>query len=89
MLGDLAFVGVGAEVFSVMNADIRAAAGRPVYVAGYANGNAGYICPDAAHDEGGYEPDAAYRYYGTRPIPRGAHERVVDIAAALVRSLEP
>lgn len=86
-LGAITFVGVGAEVFSVLNADIRDAAGRPVYVVGYANGNAGYICPEAAFDEGGYEPDDAYHYYGTRPIPRGAHERVAEVSAALVRSL--
>jgi hypothetical protein len=87
MLGETAVVGIGAEVFSVMNDDLRMAVGRTVYVAGYANGDAGYLCPDAAFDEGGYEPDDAFHYYGTRRIPRGAHDRVRDVAASLLSSL--
>jgi hypothetical protein len=85
--GDTAIVAIGAEVFSVMNDDIRLASGRAVYVAGYANGDAGYLCPDAAFDEGGYEPDDACHYYGTRRIPRGAHLRVRDAAVTLLASL--
>jgi hypothetical protein len=86
MLGETAVVGIGAEVFSVMNDDLRMAVGRTVFVAGYANGDAGYLCPDAAFDEGGYEPDDAFHYYGTRRIPRGAHDRVRDVAASLLSS---
>jgi hypothetical protein len=86
-LGSVTFVGIGAEVFSVMNDDLRKASGQTVYVVGYANGNAGYICPVAAHDEGGYETDDAWHYYGTRRIPRWTHERVRDAAATLLESM--
>jgi hypothetical protein len=86
-LGETAVVGIGAEVFSVMNDDLRMPDGRTVYVAGYANGDAGYLCSDAAFDEGGYEPDDAFHYYGTRRIPRGAHGWVRDVAASLLSSL--
>ncbi len=88
-LGDTAIVAVAAEPFSVLGNQLTAAVGRPVYVVGYANGGIGYLAPDSAYQEGGYEVDQAFVWYGTRPIAPGAFERVRARAADLVRRLFP
>lgn len=75
-LGPFRFAAFGAEVFSVMGDRLRYLAGEDVRVVGYANGNVGYLCPDTAYDEGGYEVDRAFAYYGTPPIARGGFELV-------------
>ena len=75
-IGEFRFVGVAAEVFSILAAHLRSHAGEKVQVVGYANGDIGYLCPEAAYDEGGYEVDSAFMYYGTAPIRRGAFEAV-------------
>lgn len=67
----------GAEVLSKMSEDLKAVFGPRTTVVGYANGDIGYLCPEEAHDEGGYEPDLAFIYYGTPKIARGAFEEVV------------
>lgn len=84
-LGPAVLLGVGAEVYSTLNDDLRADTGRSVYVAAYANGDAGYLCPEHACEEGGYEPDGAFIYYGTRPIPRAAYPRLRTAAARLIQ----
>ncbi len=86
-IGDTAIVAVAAEPFSVLGDELSAAAGRPVYVAGYANGGIGYLAPESAYDEGSYEVNQAFVWYGTRPIARGAFEQVRTRAAELVRRL--
>ncbi len=83
-LGDVVFTCIGAEVFSRLPDALRSAAGRPVYVVSYANGVAGYLAPESAYDEGCYEVDQAFVWYGTPPIARGAFELVRDRAAALM-----
>lgn len=83
-IGDRYAVGIGAEPFSVIADGIRELTGKDVFVVGYANGDAGYLAPEYAYEEGGYEVDGAFVFYGTLPIPRGAFERVVDEASALV-----
>ena len=86
-IGDRYAVGIGAEPFSVIADGIRERTGQDLLVVGYANGDAGYLAPEYAYDEGGYEVDGAFVFYGTLPIPRGAFERVMDEAVTLVGSL--
>ncbi len=64
-LGPVIFVGLNSEVFSKMAEDLREAAGlRQLYVVGYADGCIGYVAPHKIYDEGGYEVDDAYKFYG-------------------------
>lgn len=71
------FFAFGAEVLSAMRPELEKVFGPRVLVVGYANGNVGYLCPAEAFDEGGYEPDLAFIYYGTPKVARGAFEGVV------------
>lgn len=71
-VGSGAIVGLPGEVFVeyALNID-RASPFAPTLVAGYANGNVGYIPTAAAYPEGGYEVHDAIRYYGsTMPLPQ-------------------
>ncbi|MBN1488839.1 MAG: neutral/alkaline non-lysosomal ceramidase N-terminal domain-containing protein [Phycisphaerae bacterium] len=80
------FVCLGVEAFSRIADDIRAqAADAATYVVGYANGDIGYLAPSAAYDEGGYETDSAFVFYGGLPVQRGEFERVAEQAARLAR----
>jgi neutral ceramidase len=83
-IGETLLLGVNAEVFSRFAADLRRAAGRPVYVVGYANGVRGYLATAAAYAEGGYEVDAAHFFYGGFRYQAGALEQLLDEAVAFV-----
>jgi dTDP-4-amino-4,6-dideoxygalactose transaminase len=87
-IGPMVFVGFGAEVFSIMGDRLRESIGPDTYVVGYANGNIGYVAPEAAYDEGGYEVGSAAQYYMRPPIPRGAFEKACEVATELCRSLD-
>ena len=52
---------------------------------GYANGNVGYLYPDSALAEGGYEVDVAYRLYGERQAGLGTADALVAAAAKAAR----
>jgi len=78
-LGELAVVAFGAETFTQTNLDLQAAhQSRPLIVASYANDAVGYLPPADEIPRGGYEVDAAYRYYG---LP----DRYASEAEALAR----
>ncbi len=86
-VGGAAFLGVNAEVFSELADLIRARAGGPVYVVGYANGVLGYIPTRRAYEEGGYEVETAHFFYGDfRPLPGGL-ELIAERGAELLRSV--
>jgi hypothetical protein len=85
-IGGVVFVGVNAEVFPDFTAWLRRATGLAVYTLGYANGNFGYLCPNDAYDEGGYEVETAHVFYGGYRIRAGELERLAQEAAALVRT---
>jgi hypothetical protein len=78
VIGGRRFIAIGAEVLSKMSSALKGLLGSRTSVVGYANGNVGYLCPDEAFEEGGYEPDLAFIYYGTPKITRGAFEEVVE-----------
>ena len=84
--GPVTFVCLGVEAFSRIADDIRAqAADAATYVVGYANGDIGYLAPSAAYDEGGYETDSAFVFYGGLPVQRGEFEQVAEQVAQLAR----
>jgi len=81
-VGPGAAVALPGEVFVEYALNIsRASPFTPTLVAGYANGNAGYIPTAAAYAEGGYEVTDAIRYYGTT-MPLPASEALILRAAA-------
>lgn len=86
-IGPAAFVAVGAEVFSRLAAELRAAAGPRVYVVGYANGDIGYLPPREIYAEGGYEVDNAYKFYGHFMVAAGGFEQVREQALALLKAV--
>lgn len=87
-IGPLKIACFGAEVFSVMADHLRADCGDPLWVVGYANGLIGYVCPEAAYDEGGYEPASSFVYFNKPPLKRGCFELARERMAALVKSLD-
>lgn len=55
-LGDVAFVGLGGEVFTEIGLAIKAGSPcRHTFVITHCNGAAGYLAPKEAHAQGGYE----------------------------------
>jgi len=87
-LGPLRLAAIGAEVFSHMTEALRAILGFRTYVVGYANGVVGYLAPRVVYDEGGYEIEDAYKYYGLFRLAPDSYDRVYDEALALLQSLE-
>jgi hypothetical protein len=85
-LGNVDLLCANAEIFSRFADDLRNDTGRQVYVVGYANGLIGYVAPREAYDEGGYEVDSAFIFYGGKPLVRGAYERARDAAVSLIMS---
>lgn len=85
-LGGARLVCLAAEVFSLMAEALRRVAGAPLYVVGYANGDVGYLAPSSAYDEGGYEIESAFAFYGGLPARRGEFERLRDHVAGLLKN---
>ena len=57
-------------------------------VVAYANGNVGYIPTAKAFEEGGYEVEAAHKfYYGVYRFKPDVERLVTDAAIALAREL--
>jgi hypothetical protein len=81
-VGSGALVGLPGEVFVEYALKIdRASPFAPTVVAGYTNGDVGYIPTAAAYPEGGYEVADAIRFYGTTmPLPES--EGLILAAAA-------
>lgn len=86
-IADRVFVGVNAEVFPDFTTWLRRDTGLHVSTLGYANGNFGYLCPEYAYPELGYEVETAHVFYGGYRIRAGEFERLGQNAAALVRQL--
>jgi len=84
-IGEVALVGLSGEVFFDFAGEIEAASPFPhTVVLGYSNGCTGYVPTPRAIAEGGYEPDASFRYYETLPLaPAAGREMVVAAAGAL------
>lgn len=87
-LGPLRLAVIGAEVFSHLTEALRDILGFHTYVVGYANGVVGYLAPRAVYEEGGYEVEDAYKYYGLFRLAPDSYDRVYDAALALIQSLD-
>ncbi len=82
-VGDSHIVALPGEVFVEISLAIKAL--RPqVFVAGYANGNIGYVPTRSAFEEGGYEVDVAWKLYGEQMITPDAEQLIVDSARGLL-----
>jgi len=80
---DFAVVSLPGEAFVGLGMAVRSASPFAVtMVAGYANGNVGYIPTRSAYPLGGYEVDSAYQYYGY-PAPLAPEAGEMAVAAAL------
>lgn len=86
-LGDVALLGLNAEVFSQFTDHVRERTGRRLYVVGYANGDMGYIPTRAAYDEGGYEVEIAHLFYCNFRPKAGGLERLSEQASEVVREV--
>lgn len=64
--GAFRVTGLPGEIFAETAHAVRALSNpaQPSFVLGYADGNPGYIPPEAEFPHGGYEVDEAHRYYG-------------------------
>jgi hypothetical protein len=87
-IGQLTLTAIGAEVFSRLGYELRAANGPGNYVISYANGNIGYLPFGEAYQEGGYEVETAYKFYGNLMIPLGSYEQVRDQAILLLHTIQ-
>jgi hypothetical protein len=77
-VGDVAFVGLGGEVFHEIGSAIKAASPfRHTFVITHCNGAAGYLPTKEAYPEGGYEVE-------TSPFGPAAAEAVVREAVRLL-----
>ena len=78
-LGPLTLIGLPGEIFTEIGQAIESE-GWPV---GFANGNLGYLYPDSALDEGGYEVTLAYKLYGEQQAGRGTAQALIRAARKL------
>ena len=83
-INDAHIVGLPGEVFIEYALQIKKL--KPnVFVAGYANGNVGYVPTAAAFKEGGYEVDLAYKLYGEQMLTPKAEKIIVSAAERLLK----
>lgn len=75
-LGPLTLIGLPGEIFTEIGQTVESE-GWPV---GFANGNLGYLYPDSALDEGGYEVTLAYKLYGEQQAGYGTAEALIQAA---------
>ncbi len=89
----VSFVGVGpwrllltpAELFSEVGQRIEGEIGD-VMPATLTDGYLGYVAPEHAYDEGGYEVEESHIYFGfDSPVHRGSADRLVQAAVAASR----
>jgi hypothetical protein len=81
-LGDLAFVGLGGEVFNELGRAIKSSSPfKTTFVMTHCNGAAGYVPTRPSYDEGGYEVQSS-------PFAPGAGEQLVEEAVRMLRELK-
>lgn len=87
-LDGIALVGLPGEVFCEIGMNIRARSPfARTFVIAYANRVLGYIPTRQAYDEGGYEVDGAYKYYGVAKVAPTAQEALEQAAARVLERL--
>ncbi len=78
-IGDIDWVGWPGEVFHGIGQRLYAEF-PSAWPVGFAAGNLGYLYPDRALAEGGYEVDLAFRLYGERQADAGTEEALLIAA---------
>ncbi len=86
-IGPLTLAGIPGELFSTLGTQIKTGPpGSHIFIAGYANGDVGYIPSRLAYGSGGYEVNDAYKYYGyPAALAPEAGEAVVELASSLIQ----
>ncbi|MBN1342374.1 MAG: hypothetical protein JXQ73_06825 [Phycisphaerae bacterium] len=80
----LRVVGLPGECLSTLGTAVRRGCPHPTVVLGYTNGLMGYLADRRSCQDGGYEIDTAFRYYGyPARFASGAGERLVEAACKL------
>jgi hypothetical protein len=88
-VGGLPIISLPGEPFLAVADQIREGLGDAL-VLGYCDGVSGYLPTADEYAFGGYEVDAAHRYYGMPgPFAPGSAERLADAALALAPEAEP
>ncbi|MGA2660380.1 MAG: neutral/alkaline non-lysosomal ceramidase N-terminal domain-containing protein [Verrucomicrobiota bacterium] len=81
-MGDIAFVGLGGEVFNEIGTAIKSASPfRHTFILTHCNGAAGYVPTRPSYPEGGYEVQ-------TSPFAPGADEVLFQGATAMLKELQ-
>lgn len=85
-IGELMLVFTAAEVFTETALKLRAMMpGRVLGIVGYTSPLVGYLPPDDALGEGGYEVDHAWRFYGHPAVyAPGSEEKLIRAVATLI-----
>jgi neutral ceramidase len=84
-IGDIILAGIPGEVFVDIGLGIKnGSAFKNTFVAGYTNGDIGYMPTKKAFQEGGYETHYAYRLYGIYPVDQDVAEKMINSALKLI-----
>ena len=87
-VGELAMVGLPGEVFVEYQLQIEECSPfEHTFVFAYTNGNWGYFPTADAYPDGGYEVEAAVKYYGTTMFTPECERVIVEGACALLNDL--
>lgn len=78
-IGDVDWVGWPGEVFHAIGQQLTAQF-PSAWPVGFGAGNIGYLYPDSALPEGGYEVDLAFRLYGERQADAGTGDALLTAA---------
>lgn len=87
-IGHLTFVGINAEVFSIMAERLKELTGiQRLYISGYTDGCIGYLAPLTSYDTNEYAVNDAHKFYGHFRLKPGCFEMLQNrIAKSLLRS---
>lgn len=80
-LGEISLTGLPGEIFSELGLALPES-----WVVGFSNGNLGYLYPDEAITEGGYEVTVAYKLYGEQALAPGAGAALLRAARRAAQS---
>jgi neutral ceramidase len=88
-VGDLELAAFPGEFLHELGLKLKKARSpKKLLILGYTNGNLGYVADAAAYDEGGYEVDESYPFYGLpSKLARGGGERVVEALQDILAEL--
>jgi neutral ceramidase len=89
-IGDLEWATFPGEFFHELGRQLKTARSpRKVFILGYSNGSLGYVANALAYDEGGYEVEESYPFYGLpSKLARGGGERVLEALQSILADLE-